>query len=374
MEFLIDYGSFLAKGVTLLILLMIAVGIISSLKRGEGQERGKLEVTKLNEKYENMRQQMALLLEGKKAVKKSEKDKKKAEQKEAKSKKKSKSGESSTQSTNESAEVDADTTKTAEEKALSSERKPTTFLIDFNGDLHAKQVARLREEISAVLTIANKDDEVVVRVESGGGVVHGYGLAASQLDRIRSKGIKLTIAVDKVAASGGYMMACVADRILAAPFAILGSIGVVAQMPNIHKLLKKNDIDVELHTAGEYKRTLTMIGENTDEGREKFVKDLQDTHELFKTFVAEHRPQVDIDKVATGEIWFGNQAIEQNLVDQIITSDEYLLTQMEERDVYEVKFTPKKSLSERLGKSAENAGVSVTDRILERLTEARFPS
>ena len=145
-------------------------------------------------------------------------------------------------------------------------------------------------------------------------------------------------------------------------------------MPNIHKLLKKNDIDVELHTAGEYKRTLTMIGENTDEGREKFVKDLQDTHELFKTFVAEHRPQVDIDKVATGEIWFGNQAIEQNLVDQIITSDEYLLTQMEERDVYEVKFTPKKSLSERLGKSAENAGVSVTDRILERLTEARFPS
>ncbi len=344
MEFLIDYGSFLAKGVTLLVLILIAVGMISSLKKGEGQEKGKLEVTRLNDKYENMRKQMAALLEGKKAAKKSGKEEKKDKKKEEKA------------------------------KAKTHERKPTTFLVDFHGDIQAKQVSRLREEISAILTIANKDDEVVVRVESGGGVIHGYGLAASQLDRVRSKGIKLTIAVDKVAASGGYMMACVADHIVAAPFAILGSIGVVAQMPNIHRLLKKHDVDVELHTAGEYKRTLTMIGENTEEGREKFVKDLQEAHELFKTFIAEHRPQVDLEKVATGEIWFGKQAIDQNLVDEIMTSDEYLLNQMVDRDIYEIRFTPKRTLSERLGKTAESASVQVMDRLMERLSETRFPS
>ncbi len=348
MEFLIDYGSFLAKGVTLLVLVLVAVGMISSLKKGDGQEKGKLEITRLNDKYENMRKQMAALLEGKKAVKKSGKEEKKEKKKEKKSEKKA--------------------------KATTSERKPTTFLVDFHGDIQAKGVSRLREEISAILTIANEDDEVLVRVESGGGVIHGYGLAASQLDRIRSKGVKLTIAVDKVAASGGYMMACVADHIVAAPFAILGSIGVVAQMPNIHRLLKKHDVDVELHTAGEYKRTLTMIGENTEEGREKFVKDLQEAHGLFKTFIAEHRPQVDLEKVATGEIWFGKQAIDQNLVDEIMTSDEYLMNQMADRDIYEIRFTPKKTLSERLGKTAETTSVQITDRLIERLSETRFPS
>lgn len=340
MEFLIDYGSFLLKGITLLVFVMILVGMISSLKKSEGQERGKLEVNKLNDKYDHMRQQMSALLEGKKTAKQTEKKKKKVQKAEAKS----------------------------------TERKPTTFLVDFHGDIQAKQVARLREEISAILTIANEQDEVLVRVESGGGVVHGYGLAASQLDRIRKKGIKLTVAVDKVAASGGYMMACVGDHILAAPFAILGSIGVVAQIPNINKLLKKHDIDVEMHTAGEFKRTLTVIGENTDEGRKKFVEDLQEAHDLFKEFVAEHRPQVDIEKVATGEIWFGNQAIKNQLVDEVITSDEYILSQLEERDVYEVKFTPKKSLSEKLGKAAENSSERVTDRVFERLVENRFPS
>ena len=354
MEFLIDYGSFLAKGVTLLVLVLVAVGMISSLKKGDGHEKGKLEITRLNDKYENMRKQMVVLLEGKKAVKKSGKEEKKEKKEKKKEKEKEKKSEKKA-------------------KANISERKPTTFLVDFHGDIQAKGVSRLREEISAILTIANEDDEVLVRLESGGGVIHGYGLAASQLDRVRSKGIKLTITVDKVAASGGYMMACVADHIVAAPFAILGSIGVVAQMPNIHRLLKKHDVDVELHTAGEYKRTLTMIGENTDEGREKFVKDLQEAHELFKTFIAEHRPQVDLEKVATGEIWFGRQAIGQKLVDEIMTSDEYLMNQMADRDIYEIRFTPKKTLSERLGKTAETTSVQITDRLIERLSETRFP-
>jgi serine protease SohB len=221
--------------------------------------------------------------------------------------------------------------------------------LDFHGDIKASANDGLRETISAVLTLATPKDEVVVKVESGGGMVHSYGLASSQLARITHKEIPLTVCVDKVAASGGYMMACVANKIVAAPFAILGSIGVVAQLPNFHRLLKKNDIDYEMFTAGEFKRTVTMFGENTEKGREKFVEDLEDTHVLFKDFVSEHRPQVDIGAVATGEVWFGRRAKAVNLIDVLQTSDEYLLDQVETADIFEIEYAVKKSLPEKLG-------------------------
>jgi serine protease SohB len=243
----------------------------------------------------------------------------------------------------------------AEDKAQKKARakgvapRPRVFVLEFEGDLQAHAVASLREEISAVLQVARKEDEVLLRLESSGGLVHAYGLAASQLVRIRGKGLRLTVAVDKVAASGGYMMACVADRILAAPFAVLGSIGVVAQIPNFNRLLKKNEIDLELHTAGAYKRTLTLFGENTEAGRAKFREDLEDTHLLFKRFVAEHRPALDLERVATGEHWFGTRALDLKLVDELRSSDDYLLERVESADVFEVRYKLRKSLSERLG-------------------------
>lgn len=228
-------------------------------------------------------------------------------------------------------------------------------MLDFDGDMKASAVQSLREEITAVLSVASADDEVVVRLESPGGVVHGYGLAASQLQRIRDRGIPLTVTVDKVAASGGYMMACVADKIVAAPFAILGSIGVVAQIPNIHRLLERNTIDVELHTAGKYKRTLTMLGENTEEGREKFKQDLEDTHDLFKRFVSQNRPVLDIDAIATGETWYGSEAIDNKLADAVMTSDTYLEQYYHDFDVLQVTFREPKALTERLGLSILSA-------------------
>ena len=225
-----------------------------------------------------------------------------------------------------------------------------------------REVTSLREEISAVLAVASAQDEVLLRLESPGGVVHGYGLAASQLERLRKGGIRLTVAVDKVAASGGYMMACVADRIVAAPFAIIGSIGVVAQIPNFHRLLKKNDIDVELHTAGQFKRTLTLFGENTEQGREKFREDLNETHELFKRFVHEQRPSLDIDSVATGEHWFGSQAKEKGLIDAIGTSDDLLIAELDNHEVIAVRYSRRKRLMDRFtGSAAESV-----DRLLLR--------
>lgn len=235
------------------------------------------------------------------------------------------------------------------------EPKDRLFVLDFNGSMDAHEVEALREEITAVLAVATATDEVLIRLESPGGVVHGYGLAASQLDRIKQQNIRLTVAVDKVAASGGYMMACIADRILAAPFAIVGSIGVVAQLPNFHKLLKKNHIDVEQFTAGEFKRTVTVFAENTEKGREKFQQELEQTHVLFKNFVHKHRPVLQIDQVATGEHWFGYQALELNLVDQLQTSDDYLVQQFSSKKVVQVKYQIKRKLAEKVGLAASTA-------------------
>ena len=234
------------------------------------------------------------------------------------------------------------------------------FVLDFDGDIKASGVKHLREEISTLISSANKGDEVVVRLESGGGMVHSYGLAAAQLVRLKEAGLTLTVCVDKIAASGGYMMACVADNILAAPFAVIGSIGVVSQLPNFHKWLKKHDIDYEMFTAGEYKRTVTVFGENDDEDRAKYKEELEQTHKLFKHFVNTYRPQLELEKVANGDHWYGEDALHLNLVDELKTSDSYLLEQMENYDVYALHSRQKPTLAEKLGfAGAAEAGVKM---------------
>ena len=345
MEFIAEYGMFLAKAVTLVFCVLLVIGNLIALgkKHGDFEEKGTLKVDKINERFTQSREDMnEIMLTGKakKRARKAEKAKAKEQQK----------------------------------AAENEESAGRTFYLGFKGDIHAKATSSLREEISAILSVASEKDEVVVNVESPGGVVHGYGFAASQLDRVRKAGIPLTVLVDKVAASGGYMMACVADKICAAPFAIIGSVGVVAQMPNFHRLLDKHDVDVELHTAGEYKRTLTMFGENTEEGRRKFKEDLEEAHSLFKEFIAEHRPELDIEKIATGEIWFGKRAKELGLVDEVLTSDEYLFTKVQQQDVYEVKFEPKKTLQERLSQGAESTMESVFGNLLTKLRSSKYLS
>ncbi|MBI80293.1 MAG: protease SohB, partial [Gammaproteobacteria bacterium] len=233
-------------------------------------------------------------------------------------------------------------------------KKPRIFVLDFKGDIRASDTASLREEVSAILSIANKKDEVLVRLENPGGTVHEHGLAASQLMRIREKGVRLVISVDKVAASGGYLMACVADHIIAAPFAIIGSIGVIAQIPNFNRLLEEKGIDFEQVTAGKHKRTLTMFGKNTDAAREKIKEELEDVHDLFKNQIEEYRPNIDLVKVATGEHWYGIRALNLNLIDTIKTSDDYLIERSKKRDLYLVSYKRKSSLKDRLLGDAES--------------------
>jgi serine protease SohB len=250
-------------------------------------------------------------------------------------------------------------------KAKADHTRPHVYVLDFDGDLLATGVTSLREEVSAITAVAKPEDEVVVRLESPGGAVPHYGLAAAQLARLREKKLKLTVCIDRVAASGGYMMACVADRIVAAPFAIIGSIGVVAQVPNVHRLLKKHDVDFEELTAGEFKRTVSLFGEITDKGRQKFVDQLDETHGLFKEFVKTQRPTLDVDKVSTGEYWLAKKGLELGLVDALSTSDDYLLGRVKDANVYQVSFKPEQSWRRRLG----SASAAIVERtVLTLLT------
>ncbi|GAF59834.1 LOW QUALITY PROTEIN: SohB protein, peptidase U7 family [Psychrobacter sp. JCM 18902] len=249
-----------------------------------------------------------------------------------------------------------------------SDNKSQVFVLDFDGDIKATAVKHLREEISTLISSANKGDEVVVRLESGGGLVHGYGLAAAQLARLKEAGLKLTVCVDKVAASGGYMMACVADNVVAAPFAIIGSIGVVSQLPNFHKWLKNHDVDYEMFTAGDYKRTVTMFGENDADDRAKYQEELEQTHELFKHFVNTYRPALDVAKVATGEHWYGEDALKLNLIDSLQTSDSYILERMEDNEVYALHSRQKPTLAEKLGLS--QAAEATVNMAIDKLPDA----
>ncbi|MFP5519013.1 MAG: protease SohB [Bdellovibrionia bacterium] len=254
----------------------------------------------------------------------------------------------------------------------SEDLKKRLFVIDFNGDIKAQAVSSLREEISSILMVATPQDEIVVRVESPGGVVHGYGLAAAQLLRIREKGIPLTVCVDKVAASGGYMMACVANKVMAAPFAIIGSIGVVAQVPNFHRILKKNDVDYKEYTAGEFKRTVSIFGEITEKGEEKFREQLEDTHVLFKTFVSKYRPNLKTSEVATGEYWYGERALEKGLVDELMTSDDYLLKHLESHQILKVAFKQKQKLGEKISEILSLSLQNATERIIAQLENRKL--
>ena len=249
--------------------------------------------------------------------------------------------------------------------------KKSVYVIDFDGDIKASAVKHLREEISTILSCAEQGDEVVVRLESPGGLVNGYGLAAAQLVRIKDANLHLTICVDKVAASGGYMMACVADKIYAAPFAVIGSIGVVAQLPNFNKVLKNHDIEYEMFTAGDYKRTVTIFGENDDKGRAKFQQEIEQTHQLFKHFVTTYRPKLDLDAVATGEHWYGEDALNLGLVDELKTSDAYLLEKMQTQEVYVLHSQTKPTLAQKLGFAAmaEQSASCLIDMVSDKLPQ-----
>lgn len=334
-EFLL-FGAELFTIVAALIILLIAIAAIVS--HGKNKKESLIKVEDLNEYYSDLKEEILSNVLEKDDFKKYEKKQKK-EEKDNKKKKKH--------------ETESDPVR-------------RLYVIRFDGDLHATDVDALRETISAVLTVGTEEDEVLLVMESSGGVVQNYGLAASQLLRIKNKGIKLTIAVDLVAASGGYMMACVADKIIAAPFSVIGSIGVLAQVPNFNKLLEKLDVDIEQHTAGEYKTTLTMLGKNTSKAREKFKEELEDTHELFKTFVSSNRPALDVNKVATGEYWYGTQALELKLIDEITTSDDYIINALDNFSVYEVSQEYHETLKDKLSSILEGGVLKALKKIFAK--------
>lgn len=318
LDLLPEYLLFLAKILTFVFIFLLLIFSIFTLSQKNKSPDGMLVITHLNKKCNEIREVIQSEILPKSELKKWHKTFKKAEKEKAKKE---------------------------------DENSSRLFVIRFDGDIRASATHRLRECISAILSIAHRRDEVLIVLESAGGIVQNYGLAASQLQRVRAHNLSLTVAIDKCAASGGYLMACVANKILAAPFAIVGSIGVVAQLPNFHRLLRKNDIDYEMHTAGEYKRTITIFGENTDEGRKKFQEELEETHRLFKEFITIHRPIIDISKVANGEHWHAAVAKKINLIDELLTSDDYIMQKIEQSEVFELTYEEKQTFSEKLLKN-----------------------
>ncbi len=330
-----DYGLFFAKTVTVLLAILVVLGRLGALVRGARETAARLHVRRLDRRLRHLARAIDARLLGKKAWKALAK-------------------------ADEAAEAAATKLRDA------GDRK-RLYVLDFAGDIRASQVDDLRQEVTAILGARRAGDRVLLRLESPGGVVHGYGLAASQLQRLRDAGVELVVAVDKIAASGGYLMAAVANRIVAAPFALVGSIGVVAQMPNLHKLLKKHDVDIELLTAGKYKRTLTVFGENTPEGRAQFQRDLDQTHQLFQAVIARHRPDVALDEVADGRVWYGSQAKEIGLIDELGTSDDLLVQASADHDVVQVRWRGRPALGARLQAwTAATAGAAF-GRVLDLL-------
>ncbi len=337
-EFFAEYGLFLLKAITIVAAFVVVIGVAAAAGKRASYQEG-LEIESLNKKYEMLAAALKQAI-----MKKAEW---KAEAKAAKERDKA--------------------------EAKSDEKRPRVFIIDFKGDLKASALPSLREEVSAVLAVATTDDRIVVRLENYGGVVHEHGLAASQLVRIRDKEIPLTVAVDKVAASGGYLMACVASKIVAAPFAILGSIGVIAQLPNFNRMMDSHGIDFEQITAGKYKRNVTIFGKNTDEDRAKLKAELEDVHDLFKTAVSTYRPDLDLEKIATGEHWYGTRAIELGLVDEIKTSDELLAGLAKDMDLYRVAYKIKQPLQKRLMANVDGVLDRVDSLSWRRRFESRLP-
>ncbi len=336
-EFFVEYGLFLLKVLTVVVAIVVVIGFATAAGRKSQQEG--LEVESLNKKFHTLAHAL------KKAVL-NRQDQKKAARAEKRWQK--------------------------DEDRHAAER-PRGFVIDFKGDLKATAVASLREEVSAVLDVATADDQIIVRLENYGGMVHEHGLAASQLVRIREAGVPLIVCVDKVAASGGYLMACVADKIYAAPFAILGSIGVLAQIPNFNRMLDSHGVDFEQISAGKYKRTVTMFGKNTEEDRAKLKDELEDVHALFKSAVSRYRPDLDLEKVATGEHWYGTRALQHGLADELRTSDELLRELAAERSLYQVTYKIKKPLQKRLMANIDSAIERAVALRWRRQFESRLP-
>lgn len=233
-------------------------------------------------------------------------------------------------------------------RKLARDGRPCVFVFDFRGDLQASSARQLGELVTAVLSVAREGDEALCRLQSPGGVVDGYGLVAAELMRFRAAGVRLTVAVDRVAASGGYLAACVADRILAAPFAYIGSIGVYLGLPNLHRLLQRYDVDFETVTAGDRKRSLTVFGENTDEARALAREQVDRVHSQFKGFIAANRPALDVERVADGDVWSAQEALELGMVDGIGTSAQCIQDLARSHRVLQLSWDRQRDLAERM--------------------------
>lgn len=246
-------------------------------------------------------------------------------------------------------------------------------VLKFKGDIRASARFAFAKLVDEVVLNAREFKEVVVVVESPGGGVSEYGMLFAELERMRKceENFQLTVVVDTVAASGGYLMSLPAHKILAAPFAMVGSIGVVSFIPNIRELLEANKIKPRTFTAGDFKRTVTLTDEGDEKSAEQYKQQLALIHEQFKQALKKYRPQVELEKVATGEAWLASTTVEKELqlVDGLNTSHALLLEMNQSFDLveYSSKAERKTFLKRILGCDDENQ--SIVDQIVTKFVD-----
>ncbi|KZX82185.1 hypothetical protein A3715_00045, partial [Oleiphilus sp. HI0009] len=248
-------------------------------------------------------------------------------------------------------------------KFKASPNKQSIFVLDFKGDKTASSVGSLSKEVSAILSVAKPNDEVFLRLESPGGTITGYGLASQQLIRLREAGIRLVVSVDEIATSGGYMMAAVGDRIIASPTSMLGSIGVIMEVPNFYNLLDRAGVQFHQFTAGKHKRLVSMTNKIGDAAKDQINQDLEKSHELFKNHVHTYRNSVNLESVSHGDVWSAKYCLDNKLVDDLMTSEAYLFDRASRANIFHISWDVERSFSDKLSSFAAQASINTLDKV-----------
>ncbi|WP_343192796.1 S49 family peptidase [Buchnera aphidicola (Taiwanaphis decaspermi)] len=225
-------------------------------------------------------------------------------------------------------------------------KKSNLYILDYNDKIKKNKIKKLREEISSIILVAKKNDEVLLRLENTSDIVYEYGLVIAQLQRLRKKGIKLIISIDKIVSNGGYIIACVADHISASPFSIIGPINIVVNIPNIDKYTQTSNLNNQLNDCNTFTK-LTLIKNNTKIYVNKIFNKLDIKKYIRNSFIKDMRPSLNLNKIFNQNYWIGENAINEKLIDSINTSDDILFSKKDTHNLLKIKYVYKSNIVEK---------------------------
>lgn len=181
-----------------------------------------------------------------------------------------------------------------------------------DGYVYSEEIAEYLKQVEENPRV----EAIVLRIDSPGGSVVGSDEIYQALLAIDKP---LVVSMGEVAASGGYYIACAADRVLANPGTLTGSIGVISMVPNIEELMEKIGVEVLVIKSGALKDEGSVFREMTEEEREVWQRIIDEAYDQFVGIVADGRdlPPQAVRELADGRVYTGHQALELGLVDEL---------------------------------------------------------